>query len=121
MGDTEMILPPVNELKYNKQKYGYFGELGHGAHARIRFLQSAVTKDELDHITLIENIPGSERWDIRDLFQRDVDMTRVEESILPYLRDPTKVKFFNPITLVLLPLNPVTGSVDAEVPYVAPK
>ena len=69
-----MPLPPVSELKYNQQKLGYFGELGSGANARIRFLQSAVTKDELDNITLIEHIPGSERWQIRDLFQRDVDM-----------------------------------------------
>lgn len=116
-----MSLPPVNPPKYNKQKYGYFGELGHGAHARIRFLQSAVTKDELDNITLIEHIPGSERWDIQDLFQRDVDMTRVEKSILPYLQDPLRVKFFNPLTLVLLPVDPATGTVDSGIPYVEPK
>lgn len=114
-----MTLPPVSEMKYNKEKLGYFGELGNGAHARVRFLQSAVTKDELDNITLIENIPGSERWDIRDLFQRDVDMARVENAILPYLRDTTRVKFFNPLTLVLLPIT-VTGAVDAAVPHVEP-
>src|SRR2546423_113482 len=115
-----MTLPPVTELKYNKMKHGYFGELGNGAHACIRFLQSAITKDELDDITLIENIAGSDRWNIRDLFQRDVDMARVEESILPYLKDPTKVKFFNPLTLILLPINDTTGAVDFEVPYVKP-
>lgn len=115
-----MPLPPVTEVKYTNQKLGYFGELGNGAYARIRFLQSAVTKDELDNITLIENIPGSERWNIRDLFQRDVDMTRVEESILPYLKDVTKVKFFNPLTLVLLPIVAGTGEVDASISYVKP-
>lgn len=115
-----MSLPPVGEIKYTKQKHGYFGELGSGAHARIRFLQSAVTKDELDNITLIENIPGSERWEIRDLFQRDVDMARVEGSILPYLLDPTMVKFFNPLTLVLLPIDVVTGAVDADIAFVPP-
>jgi hypothetical protein len=113
--------PPVDELKYNKEKLGYFGELGNGAHAQIRFLQCAVNKDELDDITLIENIPGSERWEIRDLFQRDVDITRVEKSILPYLQDETKVKFFNPLTLVLLPVDILTGTPDADVPYVKPE
>jgi hypothetical protein len=116
-----MTLPPVNELKYDKEKLGYFGELGNGAHAQIRFLQSAVTKDELDNITLIENIPGSDRWEIRDLFQRDVDMVRVEESILPYLKDATNVKFFNPLTLVLLPIDSAKNTVDADVPYVKPE
>jgi len=120
MPDGTVTLPPVTALTYNREKRGYFGELGNGAHARIRFLQSAVTKDELDNITLIENIAGSERWDIRDLFQRDVNQARVEESILPYLTDPTKVKFFNPLTLVLLPINRADGTVDAEVPYVTP-
>jgi hypothetical protein len=119
-GDENMALPPVSGVKYNKIKLGYFGELGNGAHARIRFLQSAVTKDELDNITLIEHIPGSERWDIQDLFQRDVDMVRVEESILPYFTDSTKVKFFNPLTLVLLPVGSSAGGVDADVPYVKP-
>ena len=116
-----MTLPPVDELKYNKEKLGYFGELGNGAHAQIRFLQSAVTKDELDDITLIEHIAGSERWDIRDLFQRDVDMSRVDQSILPYLKDPTKVKFFNPLTLVLLPVDVTTGTPDSDVHYVKPE
>ena len=83
-------LPPVNELKYNKEKLGYFGELGNGAFARIRFLQSAVTKEELDNITLIENIPGSEKWDIRDLFQRDVDMARDRPCHLEIMEDGRK-------------------------------
>src|SRR5215510_13559514 len=112
-----MTLPPVTQLTYNKTKLGYFGELGNGAHASIRFLQSAVTKDELDNITLIENIPGSERWSIQDLFQRDVDMARVEISILPYLTDQSKVKFFNPLTLVLLPMRKDNGMVDADVQH----
>lgn len=114
-----MSLPPVNLVQYNKQKLGYFGELGTGAHARIRFLQCAVTEEELDNITLIENIQGSEQWDIRDLFQRDVDMARVEQSILPYLTDPEKVKFFNPLTLVLLPVT--NGKVNADIKFVESK
>jgi len=114
-----MALPPIREIAYNKEKLGYFGELGSGAHARIRFLQSAVSKEELDNITLIEQIPGSERWDIRDLFQRDVDMVRVEGAILPYLKDADKVKFFNPLTLVLLPISN-EGVVNPDVPFVEP-
>jgi len=113
-------LPPVRLVSYNRFKNGYFGELGSGADARIRFLQSAVTKDELDNISLIEQISGSERWKVQDLFQRDVDMNRVQESILPYLQDKDKVKFFNPLTLVLMPIDS-SGGVDASVTFVEPK
>jgi len=99
-----MALPPVKTDLYNKSKAGFFGELGRGANAEIKFLQSAISRDELDTITLIENIPGSEKWDVRDLFQRDVDKDRVTSEILPYFKDPSRVKFFNPLTLAILPL-----------------
>src|SRR6476646_588752 len=99
-------IPPTVTVAYNKMKYGFFGELGAGANAHVRFLQTALTADELDSVTLIENIPGSESWDVQDLFQRDVDKERVTKEILPYLKDKSKVKFFNPLTLALLPLSP---------------
>ena len=39
---------------------GYFGEFGEGANASIRFLQTVIKHEELDEITLISNIPGSQ-------------------------------------------------------------
>ena len=97
-------LPQAPQIIYNHAKMGMYGELGEGANARIRFLQTVITRDDLDKITLISNIPGSETWDVRDLFQRDVDEERVSNQILPYLRNKHLVKYFNPVTLILLPL-----------------
>lgn len=104
--------PPPRERKYNQSKGGYFGELGSGENARIKFLQTAMNYEELNKVTLIQNIPGSETWDVRDLFQRDVDRDRVTQEILPYLKDPRRIKFFNPLTLVLLPLRSGQGDVE---------
>jgi hypothetical protein len=98
-------LPPVAANPYNHFKHGDYGEFGAGAGTKVMFLQTAISKTDLDHITLIENIEGSERWDIQNLFQRDVDKGRVMEDIIPYLRDKNKVKFFNPLTLAVLPLD----------------
>ena len=111
-------LPPTPGIKYNKTKYGYFGELGAGAHAHVRFLQTALSVEELDTVTLIENMPGSEMWDVRDLFQRDVDKERVTQDILPYLKDDTKVKFFNPLTLALVPLAVSGQEIEGDLPHV---
>jgi len=97
------IMPPVLNTPYNQVKNGFYGQLGEGANANVRFLQTVISHDELSRITLIENIPGSESWDVRDLFQRDVDDARVTQDILPYFKDDTKVKYFNPLTLILLP------------------
>lgn len=107
--------PPGFVDPYNQTKHGFYGELGSGANARVKFLQTAISCDELDKITLIQNIPGSEAWDVRDLFQRDVDHDRVTRDILPYLKDRDRVKYFNPLTLVLLPLSPGQEVVEKDI------
>ena len=114
-------LPPaINFNPYNIIKIGYFGELGEGANARIRFLQTVIKPEELDDITLISNIPGSAYWDIRDLFQRDVDDERVEKDIIPYFKDKNKVKFFNPLTLILLPMEEMGKDAIKDIEYIDP-
>lgn len=98
-------IPKTPQNFYNRNKMGIYGNLGQGANADIIFIQTTITRDDLDSITLIKNIPGSEQWDIRDLFQRDVDDVRVEKEIIPYFKDNKKVKYFSPITLILLPMD----------------
>lgn len=107
-------LPPVLSEQYEKKRLGYYGELGQGANVSIKFIQTAIGKLDLDEISLVQSIPGSETWKVRDLFQRDVDQVRVLEEILPYLQAPDKVKFFNPLTLVLLPMDAGGNSIENE-------
>ena len=53
---------------------------------------------------LVEDIPGSEDWGYDAIFQRDIDEDRVKEELLnDYLLIPDKFKFFNPLTIALLP------------------
>jgi len=114
--------PPSNKVnQYPRRKIGYSGELGQGSGVTIKFLQTAINHSELDNLDLIENIPGSDKWDVRDLFQRTVDKERVSKSILPYLQDENKVKFFNPLTLVLLPFDPQTTEVEHDLAFVKPR
>ena len=94
------VMPPV----LNQEVPGFFGEFGHGGNVEVRFLQSVVTHDFLSKIKLIEEINGSDKWNIKDLFQRNVDHDRVGEDLLPYLRDQDRVKFIPPLILVLLPM-----------------
>ena len=89
---------------YNEKFTGSYGEMGRGSNARVKFLQASIKAQLLDKITLIQDIQGSETWKVRDLFQRDVDEERVLKDILPYLENQDLVKYFNPLTLVLLPL-----------------
>lgn len=88
---------------YDRQLQGVYGEFGSGGGARAFFLQTAMTPRQLRRVKLVAEIPGSERWPVRALFQREVDRKRVETGLMPYLCDQMHVRFFNPITLTLLP------------------
>lgn len=83
--------------------FGSFGELGEGDNGSAFYLQTVIPFNDIDKIKLICDIPDSERWSVKDLFQRDVDWDRVTDSLVEYFMDKSKVKFFNPLTLTLLP------------------
>ena len=110
--------PPLTTNPYNQQLSGVYGEFGSGSGLQAFYLQSAIAPQTLDKISLISDIPGSDRWPIRELFQRDVDRERVTTGLLPYLRDAERIKFFNPLTLTVLPMDPTDGSVLNQMPRV---
>lgn len=98
-------IPPAIPERYNHQLPGVYGQFGTGAGVYAFYLQSALGPQQLDWVSLISDIRGSECWPVRDLFQRDVDNDRIRDSLLPYLHDAQKIKFFNPLTLTLLPMH----------------
>ena len=112
------IKPPIHRQKYTHQLPGIYGEFGAGAGLRAFYLQATIAPSELNRVSLISDISGSERWPVRDLFQRDVDNERISEKLLPYLQDKGKIKFFNPLTLTVLPMADHGSAVLAEMPPV---
>ena len=103
---------------YPQRKLGIYGNLGKGENADILFLETVITSAELDNIHLISNIPGSEKWDVKDLFQRDVDDERVTKDVIPYFKDQNKIKYFSPITLILLPTENAKRDIIKEIDYI---
>lgn len=114
--DIEVL---ADEDSYNQRLHGYYGEFGTGAESQIFYLQSAIQPSELDRVTLISEIPGSETWSVRDLFQREVDNERVSNGLMPYFRDDSKVKFFNPLTLTVLPIHKDSHEVLTAMPVLS--
>ncbi|MCG3777293.1 MAG: hypothetical protein JW395_4171 [Nitrospira sp.] len=96
---------------------GTFGSFGSGGGVQVNFVQAAVSPADLGKISLVGEIEGSDRWPVRDLFQREVDSERVEQSLLPWLQDKARVKFFNPLTLVLIPFDPAGKLVRSQIPH----
>jgi len=109
---------PSADQKYNQTFRGFFGKFGTGAGSQVIYLQSTIKPNQLENISLISDLPDSETWSIRDLFQRDVDNQRVTGSILPYFQAEDKVKFFNPLTLTVLPFNPEEDKIQGQIPTI---
>jgi hypothetical protein len=110
--------PPVRKRSYNQSQDGVYGEFGSGANTKIIFIQTAIRPTDLGKTTLISDIPGSEAWPVPNLFQREVDQRRVSKSLLPYLQDQRRVKFFNPLTLTVLPFDPDKRHVLTAMPTI---
>lgn len=110
--------PPIVDRPYGRQLQGVYGEFGAGGDVQAFYLQSALTPAQLAWVSLISDIRGSEQWPVRDLFQRDIDNARVTDSLLPYLKAREKVKFFNPLTLTILPMKSNGHTVMTEMPRV---
>lgn len=115
-----LIAPPIKANPYNQELRGFYGEFGTGSNTQIFFLQTGLTPAQLKKVALISEIRGSEAWPVKDLFQREVDEKRVTNRLLPYFRAPDKVKFFNPITLTVLPIDPQTNLVLPDMPALQP-
>lgn len=112
-------LPPRSP--YNERLPGVYGEFGSGSDLRAFYLQTSISPVLLDKISLVKDIQGSERWRVRDLFQREVDDERVTRGLYPYLQAKDKIKFFNSLILTVLPMNASDGSVMAQMPKVVEK
>jgi hypothetical protein len=117
MANNIPVIP--QQTIFTKTMVGCYSELGRGNNARIMCVQTALEPTELDKITLIRNIRGSQKWPVRDLFQRDIDEDRVRDDIMTYLDDPNyeNPKYFNPITIVLLPIDTEADRVVASLKF----
>ncbi|EBA00892.1 DNA sulfur modification protein DndB [Marinobacter sp. ELB17] len=98
---------------YTENLAGVFGVFGSSDNV-INYMQLNLAVAEIDKIGLVSEIPGSERWPIRQLFQRDIDKERVKNEIIPYFLNDSMAKFFNPLTIAVLPISN-NGTLDKNV------
>jgi len=84
--------------------YGSYGWMNN--EKPIHYLLTTFTVDDLKEghlVSLMDEIPGVDKWGFDALFQRNLNMGRVEGIVREYIRREDRVKFFPAITLALLP------------------
>lgn len=103
---NEVVAPPgVRERDpLDESLIGLMGTLGK-ENTSVNYLQVNMPVSDLDKLGLVSEIPGSEKWPIRQLFQRDIDEERVKNEIIPYFLRSSQAKFFNPLTIAVLPIS----------------
>jgi hypothetical protein len=63
------------------------------------------------HLASLLRLPSQVPFDpgrpieLEELFQRELDVSRVDNEIVPYLKTEGRLRFFNALTVVLLPLD----------------
>jgi hypothetical protein len=93
--------------RFNKPIYGLTGTYTLSEGVALPYFSALLEVDRaIDELRIAEQVPPTleTQWSLKELFQREIDETRVKNDIIKgYLLDPKKLKFFNAITIVLMP------------------
>lgn len=70
------------------------------------FATTMTMREAADSLRLVNDFPGNESmaWRIDELYQRDIDWSRVEREIVPYLSSSDEPQFFNSLTIAFMPI-----------------
>lgn len=99
---------------YNKPIYGLHGAYKLSESVELPYFSASLPIERtIDELRIAEEVPPSldNQWSLGELFQREIDQKRAAKEIVNgYLADPKKLKFFNALTVVLMPKS-TTGEV----------
>lgn len=98
---------PANRLRQTPNFDFLFGTSGFGDHVVPYFQVQMSLQSAADELKLVNEMPGavSMALNIEELFQRDINWTRVDRKIVPYLKNLSAPQFFNSLTIALLPIH----------------
>lgn len=104
------------DSNFNKPIYGLSGKftLSQGV-VLPYFTCNLEIERAVEELRIAEQVPPTldNKWSLNELFQREIDEDRVKHEIIRgYLLDPRKIKFFNAITIVLMPKKVDGGLLD---------
>jgi hypothetical protein len=92
---------------YNQPLYGFRGEFTLSNTVAVPYFATNIDIARLSNeIKTHEQVAPSldQTYKLQELYQREIDIVRIEQDLIKnFLMDPNKIKFFNSLTVVLLP------------------
>src|SRR5688572_16576734 len=117
---TMMFTGTQQQPQYNRPLYGIHGKYTLSAGVSVPYFLTAMPIERaIDELKYHEQIPANldNRWSLKELFQREIDKKRVDKELVNgYLNDPKKLKFFNALTIMLMPRNKEGQLLDTFLP-----
>lgn len=119
---VDEFLPPsadteLEAREFNMPIYGTYGEFTLAPQVKVPYMVALMdlkrlTKELKTHEEVSPSLENT--YSLTELFQREIDVKRVEDEIVDrYLKDHGKLKFFNALTMVLLPKDDA-GKIQAD-------
>jgi hypothetical protein len=103
--------------RYNRPLYGNFGQFTLSLNVAVPYLSTVMPLMRVvTELKTHEQVAPSldQKYNLKELFQREIDRDRVKNQLVDtYLRNPRKLKFFNSITVALLPRT-LDGAIQAS-------
>jgi hypothetical protein len=104
---------------YNQPIYGIRGEFTLSNDVAVPYFASLLDISRMAaELKTHEQVAASldQTYKLQELYQREIDLERIETDLIKnYLMDPNKIKFFNSLTVVLLPKDE-NGRITLEFP-----
>lgn len=92
---------------YNRPIYGIRGEFSLSNDVAVPYFAALLDVGRMaSELKTHEQVAASldQTYNLRELYQREIDLDRIDRDLIQnYLLDPNKIKFFNSLTVVLLP------------------
>jgi len=92
---------------YNQPIYGVRGEFALSNDVAVPYFASLLDIGRMAaELKTHEQVAASldQTYNLQELYQREIDLDRIDRDLIKnYLLDPNKIKFFNSLTVVLLP------------------
>lgn len=93
--------------RYNAPIYGMKGEFTLSTDVAVPYFAALLDIRRMAlELKTHEQVAASldQTYNLQELYQREIDTDRIEKDLIKnYLQDPNKIKFFNSLTVVLLP------------------
>ena len=104
---VESLPPPAQRPHRSAQIQAVYGSYALLNDAPIHYFLCTISMEcmHADVLTM-RDIPGVEKWGIQALFQREINDVWVGDIVNKYIRNPSRLKFFPPVTIALLPHAP---------------